>query len=615
MFAFERSEHLTPFNHDNQKKTPQRGGLEQGPVAGRQDAFHDQGRSVSDRNFCLGRKLPRSGAAHSGHRHGAPGLRSAQSQGSGCVLRERPDTGKAAHAAEKNQQACGTRADAGYATGVGDLAGKIGQKPRCVSIHSHQNLQRCEADYPDAPKPVGEDMGGVARLSARGLRLPFTAAHPWGGNVRWGRACCRYFQDVWSRLRGVHAALFGDHPTTSDRNVFAVRSENRLHGHSDKEAGKTAKIGGTTTPTNPTIMPRHGKNILGWLGLLTGQITPKSNLFCQENLTKIGISLQNRDTYLPLSKMGKLDKSALAGALMMGAAIAAPAQAEQSNLDMLTDPALTEQMIRDSGFMIPDAGEGAVIGIPIGNGKYQIVGRFYIPPEAIADAPLAAGSTQLIQPGGNGQACQVFQHDDPAKRVDVGENSAEGLYDPQQVCSYRVTLSDEQIEALANGQMRVNQFFPSISGTYTIASAEGDPTEFDVIPAVGGREITDPIQVSTYNLDAQINRELHLNTAKVWLACWNTQNMSIGADGDTTPFDVPGLTALQELQKCTDAKAAAESRMGDVRVAISEAQLETAQADRIAAEADRDAARSDRESAERDAQTLTEILNILRRNE
>lgn len=64
------------------------------------------------------------------------------------------------------------------------------------------------------------------------------------------------------------------------------------------------------------------------LGLLTGQNTPMSNLFCQENLTRRAISLENRDTYKILFKMGKLDKSAMAALGMMGALATAPALAE-----------------------------------------------------------------------------------------------------------------------------------------------------------------------------------------------------------------------------------------------------------------------------------------------
>ena len=76
------------------------------------------------------------------------------------------------------------------------------------------------------------------------------------------------------------------------------------------------------------ILRQYRKNTQYPIVFLTGQYTPKSNFFCQENLTKSPKSLKNRDTYLSLLKMGKLDKLgrglALAGAL----AAAEPALAE-----------------------------------------------------------------------------------------------------------------------------------------------------------------------------------------------------------------------------------------------------------------------------------------------
>ncbi|SNZ20071.1 hypothetical protein [Cohaesibacter gelatinilyticus] len=62
--------------------------------------------------------------------------------------------------------------------------------------------------------------------------------------------------------------------------------------------------------------------------LLAGQNSLKSNLFCQENLTKTPISLENRDTYLSLLKMG-IDKGKALGAMMLGALAVDPALAEE----------------------------------------------------------------------------------------------------------------------------------------------------------------------------------------------------------------------------------------------------------------------------------------------
>ncbi len=164
-----------------------------------------------------------------------------------------------------------------------------------------------------------------------------------------------------------------------------------------------------------------------------------------------------------------------------------------------------------------------------------------------------------------------------------------------------MALSDEQITTLANGQMRINEFFPTIGGTFTVASADGDTETFDVIPAVGGREITDPIQVATYNLDPAVNRALHLNTAKVWLACWEPDPSSDSVDS----FDFPGRDALQDLRACSAAKLDAVETTRDIRVAVA-----TARADQ--AEAAADQAALDAASAVRDSETSQSILDILR---
>ena len=244
----------------------------------------------------------------------------------------------------------------------------------------------------------------------------------------------------------------------------------------------------------------------------------------------------------------------------------------RDKLTALTDPHIRQEMVSNSGFMVdlrqfPDlifengqSGLG-IIGIPIGGGKYQIVGRFAVPPEHV-DGKSPISGTELMA---NDGTCVTYQHNDPAKRLDVGETFDPNLYEPVKVCSYQINLSDDQVRQLAYGQARVNQFFASISVN-------------DAIPAVGGREITDPIGVDTYNLDPAVNKALWLNTAKVWLACWDASDMSLS--GDISGFDHPSLSKPQETDKCETAKAAAQSAMGDVRVGVSGALADAAEADR-----------------------------------
>lgn len=248
---------------------------------------------------------------------------------------------------------------------------------------------------------------------------------------------------------------------------------------------------------------------------------------------------------------------------------AATASADgQDAITALTDPETTETMISTSGFSVDfrqypglvfEGGQHdlALVAIPVGQGVFQIVLRLTLPPEAVEGMSPVAGSTEML---GSDGTCVTYS---PAEV---------GNYEPQKVCSYQITLSDEQIHALAFGEAQVNEFFPAINVN-------------DAIPAVGGREITNPIAVDTYNLNPEVNRTLWLNTAKVWLACWDANDMSIGADGDLTAFDVPGKSGLEELDACTKAKAATESAMGDIRVAVAVALRDAAVS---AAEADRD---------------------------
>ena len=68
------------------------------------------------------------------------------------------------------------------------------------------------------------------------------------------------------------------------------------------------------------------KNSKKPLGHPTGQTSPKSNFFCQQNLTKPSNSLLNRDTYPNFTQMG-INKGAALGTMMMGALVAPEALA------------------------------------------------------------------------------------------------------------------------------------------------------------------------------------------------------------------------------------------------------------------------------------------------
>ena len=96
------------------------------------------------------------------------------------------------------------------------------------------------------------------------------------------------------------------------------------------------------------VSPLFCKNRQKPLGHPTGQSSPKSNFFCQENLTKKIISLENRDTYKFFSKMeineGRLPADEEVGKTTSGKKIASPkvAMALAGALAAATSPALAE---------------------------------------------------------------------------------------------------------------------------------------------------------------------------------------------------------------------------------------------------------------------------------
>ena len=94
------------------------------------------------------------------------------------------------------------------------------------------------------------------------------------------------------------------------------------------------------------LLHKHRKNGRNPIGLRTGQITLMSNLFCQENLTKILISLENRDTYKFLLKMSKSEK--LAPVLALGAMLSGePALAEGEDKGRLEVAAANQHVITE----------------------------------------------------------------------------------------------------------------------------------------------------------------------------------------------------------------------------------------------------------------------------
>lgn len=258
-------------------------------------------------------------------------------------------------------------------------------------------------------------------------------------------------------------------------------------------------------------------------------------------------------------------------------------KAEQSDLEKLTDPALTEFMIKTSGFEVPYADIGSIIGIPLGKGQYQIVGRFNVSEKSVKDAPR---NGEVVS---NDGTCIIYAP------YQTG-------FKPVKICSYKTTLTDQQISDLAYGKAEAINFFPAIDLNRAL-------------PIFQGLETIPPIRASTFNLNAEINKDLHVSTARMWLACWN-----IDASNDVNlGFDLPKTEGLGELAKCRSAKTTASKLEGQVRIAGEKAYLNHIQAEAEAeadkAEAEADKAEAEADKAEEDAQIWKDVLEILQRGQ
>lgn len=270
----------------------------------------------------------------------------------------------------------------------------------------------------------------------------------------------------------------------------------------------------------------------------------------------------------PIAKKSKAWKpSIFAVSLMLPSPLMATSH---DRLAALIDPALTKQMIKTSGFEIVIQNDLRLIFVHLRQNTYQVIGRFNVPEEAVQRA---ARNGEVVASDGT---CITYAP------------NQSGFY-PTKTCSYQVEFTEKQVTDLAYGKSRINQFFPAINKN-------------EAIPAVGGREISDPIQVSTFNLDPKVNRALHIATAKVWLACWDpnaSSDVNLG-------FDLPKTDGLAELAKCREAKVNASRLDGQVRTSVAEAIRDEAVENRNQSIADAD-------KAQRDGKTLAEILDVLRK--
>lgn len=113
-------------------------------------------------------------------------------------------------------------------------------------------------------------------------------------------------------------------------------------------------------------MRQDRKNRRKRLGLLTGQNAPKSNFFCQQNLTKPQILAENRNNYSPQNmKLGENGgrMAMLGGALAAGLAAGAPEQAEAQDFNSYCAPLANGEVLEmtldpNSGLAVPTTPDG-----------------------------------------------------------------------------------------------------------------------------------------------------------------------------------------------------------------------------------------------------------------
>ncbi|MGB0900984.1 hypothetical protein [Halocynthiibacter sp.] len=96
--------------------------------------------------------------------------------------------------------------------------------------------------------------------------------------------------------------------------------------------------------------PPDGNKRRSPIGLLTGQLTPMSKVFCQESLTKTTSWVENKDNITP-QKMGAFNRLAQAAALSAGLTGAAEAQEQQGTVVLAATTETTTQVTDCVGFV------------------------------------------------------------------------------------------------------------------------------------------------------------------------------------------------------------------------------------------------------------------------
>ena len=256
--------------------------------------------------------------------------------------------------------------------------------------------------------------------------------------------------------------------------------------------------------------------------------------------------------------------------------LANPSHAETPRtLAALTDPALTEAMMKKSGFRVPFANGSGLIFLPWHSEVFQVIGRFTVPREAVEGRNPIAGK-ELIKDTGT---CQTYRH----KR---------NKFEPAMKCTYTVTLSDYFIHKTAFGQMSASEFFVKVNAN-------------SLIPAIGGREITDPVEPFTFNLNKEINSTLLTYQSKVWQACWNPRLDNTR----TTPFDNPNLSRKDERKACGDAKMEARQQHRNMQIEIATVENEEATRENERATERMKRARKEKKNSEKIKNFLGRYLN------
>jgi len=183
-----------------------------------------------------------------------------------------------------------------------NLAEPQRQANGALPVHPHQTGGR-GSNFPTALRRFGQVLGGVARVRPGRVFYAFPAAHQSGAYVLGGGRHCADLTLAGAQVTDAHRRVFGHQPVSGGTGRLAAPVFDGRYGR-----------------TLSQFLRHLNKKSAQGLSHQTGQITPKSNFFCQQNLLNPRKSLYNNFVLIFLIMAGMRMTALAAG---FGAALAA----------------------------------------------------------------------------------------------------------------------------------------------------------------------------------------------------------------------------------------------------------------------------------------------------